>query len=335
MDGGGFIEMKANFSVACALMAFAVVSARAGQIPIDISTLANLLWTSPFCDNSILNASTFPTGSQNFGGVPFAIPTGPNNYWSGSLAGNCGSGVVSITIPVGVPGVTSAFTLLNTFRGQAGPDAYLYVTFTGSGGATATQPLVGDVNVRNYNSGGYTSTINNTSTIQVWTNGGEGQLLDRQQYILPAAFASQVLTSVTITDTGSYDDSRAIFSALTVSTCQAYVAEGLTISSSKIVYDPSKSIYVQEVTLTNAGTTAVGGPLFFILEDLPAAVTLANRSAATACFAPIGSPFVEALPKGSNLAPNTSVIVTLGFSDPSGAAISYTPLVAGSLGGTP
>jgi hypothetical protein len=44
---------------------------------------------------------------------------------------------------------------------------------------------------------------------------------------------------------------------------------------------------------------------------------------------------VEALPEGSALAPNTSVVVKLGFSDPSGAAISYTPLVTGSLGGTP
>jgi hypothetical protein len=235
---------------------------------------------------------------------------------------------------VGVSGVTSAFTLLNTFRGEAGPDAYLYVTFTGSGGATATQPLVGGVNVRNYNSGGYTSTINNTSTVQVWTNGA-GQRLDRQQYILPAAFAGQVLTSVTITDTGSYDLSRAMLSALTVSTCSAYLAEGITISSGKIVYDPSKSLYLQDVTLTNAGTTAVDGPLFFILEDLPSGVTLVNKSAATACLAPIGSRYFVVLPEGSALAPNTTVVVTLAFSDPSGAAISYTPLVAGSLGGTP
>jgi hypothetical protein len=79
----------------------------------------------------------------------------------------------------------------------------------------------------------------------------------------------------------------------------------------------------------------VAGPLFFILEDLPAAVSLANKSAATACFAPIGSRYVEALPAASSLAPGTSVIVKLAFSDPSGAAISYTPLVAGSLGGAP
>jgi len=109
----------------------------------------------------------------------------------------------------------------------------------------------------------------------------------------------------------------------------------IAISSSKIVYDVSLKLYFQDVTLSNTGTTAVGGPLFFILEDLPAAVSLVNRSAATACFAQIGSRYVSALAQGSLLAPDTSVVVRLAFSDPSGAAISYTPLVAGSLGGAP
>jgi len=320
--------MKANsrFAWSFLAIAFTAALARAGEVPIDISALVNLGWTSPFCDgNSISEGNTFPSGSQNFGGVPFAIPSGPNNYWGGTVAGSCGPGTVSLTIPVGVSGVRSAFTLLNTYNGQAGPSAYLYITFTGSGGATATEPLVGDVNVRNYNPGGYTSTINNTSTIQVWTD-VYGERLDRQEYILPAAFASQVLTSVTITDTGTYDLSRAIFSALTVSTCSAYVAEGITISSGEIVYEPSKSIYLQEVTITNTGTMAVAGPLFFILEDLPAGVSLANKSGATACFAPIGSSYIGVLPKGSSLAANTSVVVELAYKDPSGVAISYTPL---------
>jgi hypothetical protein len=194
------------------------------------------------------------------------------------------------------------------------------------------------VNIRDYNNDGNTNTIDDTTTVQVWDN-GLGQRLDRQQYILPAAFASQVLNSVTITDTGhegtGTDGSRAVFAAITVSTCRAYVTEGITISSSKIVYDSALKLYFQDVYLTNTNTTAVPGPLFFILEDLPTGVVLANRSGATACFAPIGSRYLVPFPEGSSLAPNTSVLVRLGFIDPSGAAISYTQLVAGSLGGTP
>lgn len=248
------------------------------------------------------------------------------------VAANCESGTVSLTIPVGVSGVTSAFTLLNTMWGQAGPKAYLYITFNGSNGATLTRPLVGGVNVRDFNNDGYQNSINNTSTTQVWTN-GLGQRLDRQEYILPAVFASQVLTSVTITDTGNESFSRAILSAITVSTCRAYVTEGITVSRSKIFYDTKLKLYLQDVLLTNTNTTAVPGPLFFILEDLPSAVSLVNKSGATACFAPIGSRYVVPFPEGSSLAPNTSVVLRLGFSDTSGAAISYPPLVAGSLGG--
>jgi hypothetical protein len=329
--------MKVSTRLACSIiaLAFAATCARAGEIPIDISSLVNEPWAySGPCGGGIPNPDTFPTGNQNLGGVPMAIPTGPNNVWLGAVVADCGAGNVSLAIPVGVTDVTSVFTLLNTFWGQPGPASYLFITFTGSGGATATQPLVGDVNVRNYNSGGETQTINNTGTVQVWTN-GEGQRLDRQEYILPAAFASQVLTSVTITDTGNENFSRAMFSGLTVSTCRAYVAEGITVSSGTIIYDPSLKVYVQEATLANTGTMAVNGPLFFILEDLPSGVTLVNKSAATACFAPIGSRYFVVLPEGSSLAPGTNLVVKLAFSDPSGAAISYTPLVAGSLGGTP
>jgi hypothetical protein len=71
----------------------------------------------------ILGGSTFPTGTQNFGGVPFAIPTAPNNYWNGGAAADMGSGVVNVTIPVGLSGVTSVFTLLNNMWSQPGPKA--------------------------------------------------------------------------------------------------------------------------------------------------------------------------------------------------------------------
>ena len=144
-----------------------------------------------------------------------------------------------------------------------------------------------------------------------------------------------MLTSVTITDTGNESFSRTILSALTVSTCRAYVTETIAISSSPIVYHPGLKLHAQDVYLSNTGSTAVAGPLFLILEDLPAGVSLVNKSGATACFAPIGSRYVVALPERSSLAPNTTVVVRLGFRGPSGSAISYTPLVAGSLGGAP
>jgi hypothetical protein len=191
------------------------------------------------------------------------------------------------------------------------------------------------VNVRDYNQDGGQNTINDTSTTLAWDNGQLGQRLDRQEYILPAALASQVLTSVTITDTGNELFSRAIFAAITVSTCHDYITEGITIGSDPIVYHPTSMLYTQDVYLSNTGSTAVTGPLFLILEDLPSGVRLVNESKPTSCYAPIGSPYLVVLPKGSSLAPNSTISVTLGFSDPSGTAISYTPLAVWSLGATP
>jgi hypothetical protein len=111
---------------------------------------------------------------------------------------------------------------------------------------------------------------------------GLGQRLDRQEYILPAAFASQTLASVTITDTGNEgsgtNGSRAVLAALTVSTCPAYVAGGITFSSGPIVYYPDSRLYAQQLQVTNGRTTALAGPLFVILENLPAGVIVATGS---------------------------------------------------------
>jgi hypothetical protein len=331
-----------NSGMACSIAVISLAAAasmRAGEIPIDLSALANEPWTYVGPDDFIIiNGSTFPIGSQNFGGVPFAIPDGPNNYWAGAAAANFGPGAVSLTVPVGVFGVTAVFTVLNTMWGWAGPTPYLFITFTGSKGATWTVGLVGNVKVRDYNQDGNTNTIDNTSTVQVWDN-GLGQRLDRQEYILPEAFASQELTSVTITDTGDEGNgtngSRAVLAALTVSTCAAYVTEGLAISSGPVNYHPGLRRYTQEVDLKNAGATAIAGPLHLILEGLPTTVGLVNESKPTACYAPIGSPYLDVLPKGFSLAPNTTAVVHLEFNDPSGTAITYTPLVVGAPGDTP
>jgi hypothetical protein len=334
--------MKSAAGTTCSLivLSFAcTVWMRAGEIPIDLSALANEPWTyvGPN-DFIIINGGTFPTGTQNLGGVPFAIPAGQNNYWAGAAAADFGPGTVNLTIPVGVYGVTSVFTVLNSMWGWPGPKAYLFITFNGSRGATKTAELVGNVNVRDYNQDDNTNTIDNTSTVQVWNN-GMGQRLDRQEYILPAAFAGQELISVTITDTGNEGEgtngSRAILAALTVSTCHAYVTEGLTSSLGPITYHPDMRLYTQNVDLKNESGAAISGPIYLILEGLPATVSLVNESKPTACFAPIGSPYLGVLPKGYSLAPNTTAVVHLGFIDPSGTAISYTPLAAGGPGDSP
>lgn len=324
----------------CLLAIAFTAAAQAGEIPIDLSSLANEPWTyvGPN-DFLIINGSTFPTGLQSFGGVPFSIPTGPNNYWAAGAAAGFGPGIVGLTVPVGVYGVTSAFTILNTMWGWAGPPAYVYVTFNGSNGATKTIPLSGNVNVRDYNQDGNTNTVNGTSTVQVWDN-GLGQRLDRQQYLLPPEFSRQTLTSITITDTGNEGNgtngSRAVVAAFTVSTCHAYATETISTSAGAIIYDQTANIDLQRIQLKNVGAAPLAGPLFFILEDLTPGVTVLDESGgSTSCFAPLGSRYIVALPIGSALAPGTTLERWLEFNDPANAAITYTPLVVSGVGGRP
>jgi hypothetical protein len=114
--------MNANLRIACSLIAIeftAFAAASAGETSIDISNLVSEPWTFDLPSGGIINGSTFPTGSLNLGGVPFVIPTGPNNYWQAAAAANYESGVASLTIPVGVYGVTSPGALAQLLRGNS------------------------------------------------------------------------------------------------------------------------------------------------------------------------------------------------------------------------
>jgi hypothetical protein len=202
----------------CAATAFAT------QTAIDISAEANATW----CGQSVINCSTFPSGSQSYDNVTFNIPTS-NNAWFANVAAGGGSGQVSVTIPVNVKNVKTVYTLMNTFWGitQSG---LLSVTFTGTNGATWTYNLTGGTDLRDYNQNGSTTntiscqlpglpkkTTGAIGTVGAWNN-GQGQRLDMQIFALPKSFATQTLTSVTITDNGNAGLQRAFIAAMTVST---------------------------------------------------------------------------------------------------------------------
>lgn len=175
-----------------------------------------------------LNCSTFPYGTQHYNGITFDIlgdkaGTAPNAWFSDQAAGGGGS-PVSITIPVNVPKVKTVYTLMNTIWGST-QTGLLTITFTGSAGASWTFNPIGGINVRDYNNGNYTNTcicqlpggVGQSTTINAWVN-NEGQRLDEQIYELPAAFSTQTLVSITITDNGSENLQRSFLAALTVST---------------------------------------------------------------------------------------------------------------------
>lgn len=177
-------------------------------------------------DNTLLaNGGNLPIGNQTFAGVPFDMGGGPSlsdplAYYAHVDAGGI-SGTVVEAFDINVFGVTDVYTLMSTFWGQAGPNAYISVTFNGSAGASASFLLVGNVDIRDYNfNPTYTTLINGTTTVEVFNN-GQGQHVDRQQFALPAAFASQTLTQMIITDTGGPNFQRMFMTGLTVETIPA------------------------------------------------------------------------------------------------------------------
>jgi hypothetical protein len=201
--------------------------ASAAKKPINISSVANRSWCGDLGIYN-LNCDTFPFGTKHYNGIPFLISGNKkgtvNSAWFSDFAAGGGGGVVSVTIPVHVAKVKTVYTLMNTIWGST-ESGLLSITFTGSDGATWTFDPIGGVNVRDYNNGNYTDTCicqlpggaGQSTTINAWVN-GDGQRLDQQIYELPAAFATQTLESITITDSGNEELQRSFLAALTVST---------------------------------------------------------------------------------------------------------------------
>lgn len=79
------------------------------------------------------------------------------------------------------------------------------------------------------------------------------------------------------------------------------------------------------VQITNRGNTAVPGPLYLVLDNLDSSVTLLNADGTTAILAPLGSPYVTVnLGDDNVLSPGETKVVTLQFSNPTGADINYS-----------
>ena len=85
----------------------------------------------------------------------------------------------------------------------------------------------------------------------------------------------------------------------------------------------------QTVTLRNAGSASIAGPIALALGNLSANAALIDGSGVTACAQPLGRPYilVSAAPDGS-LAAGATATVTLNFTNATaGTAITYTPAV--------
>ena len=154
--------------------------------------------------------SAFPTGNfvaQNAWATPFHIATSTMEVgtWNGS-------GPNPSTVTLNISGAQTLYTLMNV----ANPSNYVTFTFHGSGATPAsyTMTLAQNVNYRNIDNWGGSAynqlsaaTTENALTVSNFSTGWDGTnantyYMDEQAFALPTAFASQTLTSVTISSSG-------------------------------------------------------------------------------------------------------------------------------------
>ncbi|MCW3061799.1 MAG: outer rane adhesin like protein [Capsulimonas sp.] len=107
------------------------------------------------------------------------------------------------------------------------------------------------------------------------------------------------------------------------------ITSQISVTRGGYVRIPGTTTFTQRITLTNTGRTTITNYLALVLDNLRNA-TLINKTGATAITSPAGSPYygVPIL----TLSPGVSTTISLKFSDPTLAAISYNPRVLGGPG---
>ncbi|CAN5805436.1 hypothetical protein BH11PLA1_BH11PLA1_17690 [soil metagenome] len=204
-------------ALAALAVSAAAMSASAQYTTLDFSSQFNLTRNNDF--------AVFPTGAQTFSGVPFAMGGGPdvNTLWGWASSTAVTGGPATLTVPVNVFGVTEVYSLMNTFWGTTTP-GLLSVTFNATNGVTQTFNLTGNSDVRDYLNNVFTNSINNTTTINIFSSGATR--LDMQRFTLNPAFANETLLSVSVLDGGANGVQRVFVTGLTVNVVPAPGAPG-------------------------------------------------------------------------------------------------------------
>lgn len=139
----------------------------------------------------------FP-GAPTFNGVPFTLAVDAEGHTAWAKPG---AAAASLDIPVNVFGVTRAYTIINSVRGELGTTDGS-VEFFGSGGSHVTVSLVQGANLRDHFDGSFVNTIDDVTAVSAFNVGPGRARLDMQIYTLPDSFASETLTTIRFTSDG-------------------------------------------------------------------------------------------------------------------------------------
>lgn len=197
--------MRIKKFLASAIITLGLCSGVHAYTPVELPQLNTNIKT--WSDGSRYNPY-FPSDSE-LGGVPFKL--------SQDSAGN-NSFIGTLTIPVGIYGVATVYTLMNTATGQLGAQVGT-LTAIGSNGAIQSFALIEGDNIRDHYYGNYVNSISaNYVSLNVAGGSQPGTAhLDMQAFALNSEFAQQTLTSITFSGAGGNPQGVPFIAGLTVS----------------------------------------------------------------------------------------------------------------------
>lgn len=106
-------------------------------------------------------------------------------------------------------------------------------------------------------------------------------------------------------------------------------ANNVAVARGGLVRDRRTGYYAQQITLTNNTGATLNGPFYFVVDSLSSNATLVSPAGTTANYGPLGSPYV--LASNSALPAGATITVTLQFSNPTNAGITYSARVLNSI----
>jgi phosphatidylinositol-3-phosphatase len=102
----------------------------------------------------------------------------------------------------------------------------------------------------------------------------------------------------------------------------------VSVTAGPAVLNPHTHQARQVVRIANNGSSPVPAPLWLVLDNLNAGISLLNADGITTVLAPLGSPYIG-VPAGGDdfLKPHEAKTVTLEFADPGNAPVNYNTRV--------
>ena len=138
------------------------------------------------------------------------------------------------------------------------------------------------------------------------------------------------LSGSTLNDAGQFvakdSNSQSSFYLLTPSgTCGQDVTSQTQVTRGGFRYNHTTTHFTQAITVTNAGGSAITGPISLAFDNLPAKATVFGISGATQCLPPQGSQYINL--GSASLASGNSASATLQFINTERSGVSYQPRV--------